>query len=220
MSQKEREDLFPASDVVGGVLVGGQSSRMGTNKALLQLEKTSFVERVWKTLAPFVVQRFLVTRHTFYLPSYPCLFDACERLGPIGAGWTLLRYARFVQSSFVLVLACDIPFISAPFLERLLLIRRNNDCLAWIPCEQKSGIEQNLCAIYSTKALPYFEKAIHEGVFALHRVIPREKKTFLFYDTQESALFFNLNTPQDLEQAKGIYSLCKEKKRGFPTPLF
>ncbi|MCR5815155.1 MAG: molybdenum cofactor guanylyltransferase [Desulfovibrio sp.] len=191
-------------DVLGIILTGGLSSRMGQNKALLTLEDgTTFLERTWQLLGHCVEARLLVTRSGTFSPRYSCLEDACERLGPAGGIMTALRFARDAGFSDVLVLACDTPFLTKELLERLLLAhaRRKPEILLTAFVNDHDCLE-SLCAVYAQASLPYFETALAKGRYGLQRVIPEAFVQRLIMTERDSRALYNVNTPEDLSRAR------------------
>ncbi|MBQ7617390.1 MAG: NTP transferase domain-containing protein, partial [Desulfovibrio sp.] len=104
----------PCSAILGVLLAGGEASRMGQNKALLSLGENSetFLARTYDLLGQVLESRIVVTRSANIYPNYPCVLDACERKGPLGALWTALRLARFFGHKAILAVACDQPFLT------------------------------------------------------------------------------------------------------------
>src|SRR5579864_5425717 len=117
--------LFP--NVEAFLLVGGKSSRMGRDKALLEINGAPLVQRAADLLAPLVSKITLVTSAT--VPAeptdtnrysnfgLPTLTDRWPNAGPLGGIATALAAA---QSPWCLILACDMPFITNEWLTYLL----------------------------------------------------------------------------------------------------
>ena len=92
------------------VLAGGQSRRMGRDKALLQLGDQTLIERVLAAAHPLGYPRLIIGDPAAYahlgLPVHP---DRHPGLGPLGGLYTALS----TTDAPVLLLACDLPFLTS-----------------------------------------------------------------------------------------------------------
>src|ERR1700758_3718281 len=86
------------------VLAGGLSSRMGRDKSRLRLGSRTMPGMIRTTTSKLLLRTRVIRR------------DSVARCGPIGGILTALNCSR---ADVVFVLACDMPFISAPLLRRL-----------------------------------------------------------------------------------------------------
>src|SRR4051812_1586009 len=97
--------------IEGFILVGGASSRMGTDKARLELDGRSFVERISAALA-CVTERVSVvgaregTSAAWALPVVP---DVYAKWGALGGLHGALAACR---APWAAVIACDLPFVT------------------------------------------------------------------------------------------------------------
>lgn len=120
------------------VTIGGRTILDRQRAALAALGATPAL--VAPDPAPFATSGLAVT---------PDLVDA----GALGALYTALATAR---TRYVLAIAGDLPFVTAPFLAALL--ERRHDAEAVIPAP--GGRPQPLCAVYATTAAPVLASAI------------------------------------------------------------
>jgi molybdopterin-guanine dinucleotide biosynthesis protein A len=118
--------------LVGGILVGGQSQRMGRAKALLEWRGSTFVERIADRLAA-VVPEVVLLGSAACLPSriaaLPTIADAPGVRGPLAG---LLAAFALRPDSAWLVLTCDQPCLTPATLNWLIAGRRR-DRLAVLP---------------------------------------------------------------------------------------
>ena len=100
------------------ILAGGQSQRMGRDKALLPIGQQTLVQRVIDAADPLGDEHLLISNN----PSshgelgWPLQTDEQAGLGPIGGLFTALLHT---QSETLLLLACDLPHLNTPFLRFL-----------------------------------------------------------------------------------------------------
>ena len=92
------------------ILAGGLSRRMGRNKASVRVGRLTLLQRVRKTAAELRLPIRVIRR------------DLVPRCGPLGGIYTGLITSRAAAELFV---ACDMPFIEAQFLRKLIDRFRN-----------------------------------------------------------------------------------------------
>ena len=94
----------------GVVLAGGKSSRMGRDKALVQVEGITLLDRAIEQLRPHAKEVLVIGDPARYTPIHAHVVPDDEPgNGPLGGLVTALAHARYVR---VLVLACDMPNIT------------------------------------------------------------------------------------------------------------
>jgi molybdenum cofactor guanylyltransferase len=138
--------------LVGGILVGGLSRRMGRAKALLEWRGSTFVERIADLLAAVVPEVVLLGTATGLpaeISALPAVADAPGARGPLAG---LLAAFAFRPDSAWLVLTCDQPRLT-PATLRWLIGERRSDRLAVLPRLVTSRIEP-FPGIYEPACLP------------------------------------------------------------------
>jgi molybdopterin-guanine dinucleotide biosynthesis protein A len=191
-------------EVEGFILVGGASSRMGTNKALLEVGGLNFVERIHAALASITTKTNLVGAKKEYptWPLLPVVTDVHVKWGALGglhAGLTACR------AQWAAIVACDLPFVTGELFVRLASLRENFDAIVPV---QPDGRLQPLCALYRTA--PCRERA--EGLITAGEHRPRalldavntRRVGFCELSDLDTAdrFFINVNTPQDYARAR------------------
>jgi molybdenum cofactor guanylyltransferase len=200
-------------DLEAFVLIGGRSSRLGSDKAFAELGGMTLAQRAARTSE----EAFSDVRVTFVAASDSQFgFDAAARLArPVVAdlrpgfgAWsgvhTALAYAR---SEWVFVLACDYPFVT-PRLLTCLASFAKSDQHAVAPV-QPDGRLQPLCALYRASMIgPQMEIAFDAGrqlpplrVFIEGKNIRRVASDEYSDAGDADKLFLNINTPEDLARA-------------------
>jgi len=198
----------PRLDVEGFILVGGASSRMGTNKSGLLLNGKTTVSLISEALRPVTskvsVVGTSVEATSSGLPSVP---DLHKHWGPLGGIQAALRAC---ETQHCLVIACDLPFVTSEFFAHLLQIESDEDPTpaAVVPL-QSDGRPQPLSAVYKKACLAAAEKSIalgeHSPRAMLDKIETRYVKFSEFANLSGSEhFFFNLNRPEDYERAKDI----------------
>ena len=192
-------------EIEGFILVGGASSRMGTNKALLELGGRNFVERIHAALSSIATKTCLVgPRDKFadWPAMLPIVPDVHVEWGAFGGLHGALAACR---AEWAAVVACDLPFVTGELFVRLASLRQNFDTV--VPL-QPDGRTQPLCALYRTTICrPLAEELIaaeeRRPRALLERVRTRLADFSELSDLKGSSDFFiNINTPGDHADAK------------------
>jgi len=138
----------PASGIAkpaGFVLCGGKSSRMGQNKALLDLGGVPLVVRVANRLKPFCSEVYLVagSPEPYHSFGFPILVDEYPGEGPLGALVTILDLAA---AEWNVVLSCDLAAAEPGPIEALIQDALEDGGRAVIP--QSATGPEPLHAVY------------------------------------------------------------------------
>jgi molybdenum cofactor guanylyltransferase len=184
------------------VLAGGLSTRMGRDKAFLQLGGLTLLERALEvaTSATGTAARIVGQAGKFGIFG-TVIEDVYPDCGPLGG-----IHAALAQTStdLNLMLAVDLPFVRLEFLSFLLAQARKATAIAVVP--RAGGGLQPLCAVYRRSFGEVAERSLRAGrnkVEALFREVqtqivePQELKQNNFSEE----MFRNLNTPEEWEEA-------------------
>jgi len=101
------------------ILAGGQSSRMGRDKAWLELDRQPLIIRAANTIRALDINEvFILGRAGVDYSSVGCpvLLDAEPGLGPLAG---IERALEVLDAAMLLVLAVDLPGMTTPFLRKL-----------------------------------------------------------------------------------------------------
>lgn len=136
------------ASLYGLVLAGGRSSRMRADKAALNYHGRSQLEWALELLAPRVERAFVSVRPDQVddpvRARFAQILDRQQDLGPIAG--ILAAQAEYPQAAW-LVLACDLPFLTAETLSHLVASRRpERSAVAYR--SSHDGLPEPLCAIY------------------------------------------------------------------------
>lgn len=185
------------------LLAGGESRRMGCDKAQLFFHGTTFLEHLSFEMSCFP-EKILSVRHTgLSLPGFKTVEDCHPSCGALGGICTALHSCH---SDYLLVLGCDMPRYPA-VLARYLCSFLDDGCDACLPVD-RSGRIHPIGGIYAKKTAPALERQILSGNYRLMhalktldvRQIPLSGTAF-----PDTALA-NINTPQEYD------ALLREEK--------
>jgi molybdopterin-guanine dinucleotide biosynthesis protein A len=197
-----------SAGIVGIVLAGGESRRMGRDKAALALGGATLAAGAAQRLATVCPEVAVADRGRRLVPGFPSLADGPGR-GP-AAG--LLGAARAYPGRPLLALACDLPHVPVPLLAELA----RQEGADWVVPRWSGGVEP-LCALWGARALARLEARMARGVYALWSLADEEDLAIRWLDEDRlaafgppGALFLNVNTPEELERARRLSGLTPE----------
>jgi molybdopterin-guanine dinucleotide biosynthesis protein A len=124
-------------------------------------------------------------------PELPGIPDLHPGEGPLGGILTALHHS---STEWNLIVACDMPGLSAEFLEQLLAEAGRTEAAILLPYGP-DGRPEPLCAVWRRRALPDLEAAFSRGVRKVTAAL--DGLAVARFDVAETAVFQNVNTPQD-----------------------
>jgi molybdopterin-guanine dinucleotide biosynthesis protein A len=149
-------------EMTGIVLAGGQSRRMGRDKALLEVGGVPMIRRVVETLRSVCVDVLIVTKtpETYADLDVRVVADAYPQQAPLAGLCTGLGLAA---TPWVFAAACDLPMLSAAAVRRLAALAPGYDAV--VP--RLRGRWHPLHAVYATAVRAEFERRLRAGTLAL-----------------------------------------------------
>lgn len=181
----------------GVLLAGGKSTRMGQDKALLEVDGKPLLLHGVERLKPHVRELYVIGDPRLYGHLWPAVMaDEIPGLGPLGGIVTAMGAARHDR---LLVLAVDVPGVNAALLERLTR-ELPDDADALVP--RHAGQLEPMVAAYHRRCLPAFMGQIKGSRLSMHGALAQVRTAFLNIDPGANGwpedLFRNLNSPDDL----------------------
>lgn len=189
------------------IQAGGGSRRTGSDKALLPLAGKPLIQHVLMHIDGLGDDILITTNRpqNYTFLGVRLVSDPVPGLGTLNGLHTALNAAH---GAHVLVLACDMPFVSRPLLEHMINLAPQADVI--VP--HQSGEFEPLHAIYKVQTcLPAIEAALAAGEKRLISFFPKvdvlsvEGSDLARLDPRGLS-FYNINTLEDLEQAERILS--------------
>lgn len=204
MFKKSSQDTSRPFPLTGAVLTGGESKRLGFNKAFAEVGGRPMVERVLEVLGGLFEEVIIVTLEgELYEPlGYPVYKDLLPGGNALAGIHTALSVASNDKS---FLCACDMPFLNPRLIARLVELSEEADVV--VP-KSEAGLEP-LHAVYSKSCLPAIEGSIAKGELKLtcyfeEVAVRRVEGEELGALDAEGLSFFNVNTAQDLLRAEAL----------------
>ncbi len=198
--------------MIGGVntafvLAGGKSTRMGTDKAFLRWGNETLLQRMLQLTRSVTSEVCIVGDATKFCPFAPTIEDSFRDQGPLGGIHAALCSSK---SDLNLIVAVDLPFVTAAFLKYLSGRAQESEAIVIVP--RAAERLQPLCAVYRRQFAAVAEESLKrqknkiDPLFSMvsTRVIEAREMTAAGFSPE---MFRNVNTPEDMEEAKRVLSL-------------
>ena len=210
----------PGNDAAGFVLAGGQSSRMGHDKALLFFAGRPLFTRALSILQSAGLSASIAGAQPAALSSLqaraPIIHDDQPHRGPLSGICAAISSA---SARYAVFLPVDLPFMSASLLLYLLHHARVTGRAVTVP--SVNGFAQTFPAVLDRVLLPGLQAALnssHQGCFSAFRTatarlglpisvvavefLVQSGQVFHPHGLPPVRWFFNLNSPSDLKRAE------------------
>ncbi len=146
------------TNITGIILAGGKSSRMGSDKALMQFNGKTFLEHVVCALKPLVDDILIVSDNPMHEGfGYSRVLDTIKDAGPLSAIHAGLTHSSTEKN---LLLSCDVPLIETSVLEFLIENLEEEIDVIQLTNKEKSI---PLVALYKKRVAPYFFTLLKQG---------------------------------------------------------
>ncbi len=182
-------------ELTGAVLAGGRSRRFGTNKALFAVGGQTMLERSIALLQPLCGE-VLLSASAENAGAYASLGiktvpDGRAGCGPVGGLETLLTVA---EGSWLLVLTCDMPFISPATLQELL--RHCHEGRQAVAFRLADGSKMPFPLLIGKDALPAVKVQMAADNLRMKALL--ERLDCLWLKAEDAGEFANINRMEDL----------------------
>lgn len=183
------------------VLAGGKSTRMGRDKALLELEGETLLERALKRAGAVTPRTFIVGGAGKFANFGDVVEDVYPERGPLGAIHAALECS---QTEWNLMLAVDMPFMKEEFLRWMTAVARWGNATVTVP--QVGGKLQPLCGVYRKAFAGVAQRSLERGENKIDRLFSEVTTRVIEESDLKSAGFFrdlfrNVNTQEEWEAA-------------------
>ncbi|MBI4469061.1 MAG: molybdenum cofactor guanylyltransferase [Acidobacteria bacterium] len=195
----------PDATITVFIQAAGHSSRMGREKARLEVGGLAVIDRVIGAARAMSDSIVIVCKDdaAFNRERISILPDPDPGKGPLHALQLALEASG---TDWVLNLACDLPFISGAFLQ---LLASHASCWQAVVPLDREGQSQPLCALYHRSAIAEVRALLQEGELRIRPVFERVKTRTLPFGRfshlpNATYFFFDMNTPAHYHEAVRI----------------
>ncbi len=183
------------------ILVGGKSSRMGSDKAQLIYQNKTFLEHITKALIPLEITLSINPSQKQY-KAYKTVIDHNLNIGPI-SGFKAIMDST--SSEYTLICSCDLPLISQELVSYFI--------------GQASIYQKSVVAVIDGKIMPTFgiyhkdianiiNQQIRNGNYRLTSLLEAIKPHYLEIPSCFAFELQNINTMSDYQKLVSPYVFC------------
>ena len=183
------------------LFAGGESRRMGTDKATLTLNGEPLWSRQIRILRELHPSKVIISarnKSDWHPLDIEVVLDESPSRGPLSG---LAAVLERIQTTHLLALAVDLPRMTSAHLKKLWALVEPG--IGLVP--QNDGLGEPLCAIYPAEAINVAREALSKEDVSLRRFIKTlaDQKRIHFYTVtqSESPLYQNANTPEEWKRA-------------------
>lgn len=176
-----------------GILAGGRSTRMGVNKAFLELENESFLKRLTKEFNGESIILSAAQKGIYESDEYRVVYDTRDDFGPMEGIYQILKHA---DKDYVFICAVDMPFVKKDIADYLYeFVSSDTD----VVCMTDEDRIHPLCAIYSVKILDKIEQLLNEGRLRLRDILDNVRTKYVAIEKScfDKKCIKNINTKEE-----------------------
>jgi len=203
-------------NILGAILAGGQSKRMGKDKLFLELNNKKLIEHTIDKVKKYLKKIIIITNQDnkfFFENNLTTVKDCIEgQLGPLVGILTAMKWAKenLSKCSWIATFPCDTPFFPESIIESFIEESEKKESL--ILCASSHGRKHNIFGLWS---LDLYEKLkddlINKKVRKVQDWTEKNKIKNLEFKFKDYDPFFNINTEEDLEFAKKLSKKIKNE---------
>jgi molybdopterin-guanine dinucleotide biosynthesis protein A len=177
------------------ILAGGKSSRMGSDKGMLSLNETVFIQHIINALKGASINTITIvsSNKNYDFLDYKRIEDIYPNKGPLGGIYTALTHTKTVQN---IILSVDIPLINADIISWMIAKNDEEKSVTQVKVLDKLN---PLIAIYNKNICAVFENYLEKNQLKLRAVIEEIPHQTLEVPQKWCALLQNINTKEDYQ---------------------
>ena len=203
-------------NILGAILAGGQSKRMGKDKIFLELNNKKLIEHTIDKVKKYLKDVIIITNKDnefFFKNNLTTVKDCIEgQLGPLVGILTAMKWAKesLNKCSWIATFPCDTPFFPESIIKSFIEESKKKESL--ILCASSHGRKHNIFGLWS---LDLYDKLkddlINKKVRKVQDWTEKNKIKNLEFKFKDYDPFFNINTEEDLEFAKKLNTKIKNE---------
>jgi len=203
-------------NILGAILAGGQSKRMGKDKLFLELNNKKLIEHTIDKVKKYLKKIIIVTNQDnefFFKNNLTTVKDCIEgQLGPLVGILTAMKWAKenLSKCSWIATFPCDTPFFPESIVKSFIEESKKKESL--ILCASSHGRKHNIFGLWS---LDLYDKLkndlINKKIRKVQDWTEKNKIKNLEFKFIDYDPFFNINTEEDLAFAKKLSTKIKNE---------
>ena len=206
------------NNILGAILAGGKSKRMGKNKLFLKLNNIALIDHTIQKVKKHLKDLIIISNqeNEFFTKNNLTTVKDCidGQLGPLAGILTAMKWAKenSPNCSWIATFPCDTPFFPENVILKFIEESKKKESL--ILCASSHGRKHNIFGLWS---IDLYDKLYNDLVNKKIRKVQDWTKTnnikSLDFKFKDYDPFFNINTLEDLEFAKKLNLKIKNEKK-------
>lgn len=191
--------MHPIENCTAVILTGGESKRMGSDKAATELQGKPLLRHVIEKIEP-LFSELLISVHVLRADlKHVQIVDDSEERGPMLG---IKRALEEANTDWVFVIACDMPFVSTMLIQELANKRESFEAVVPFVFDRP----QPLFGFYSKTCLTKMEARMKQGQRSMIRLLA-ELDTCLLSEQQVKAIDPQLKSLMSLDTAADVKNM-------------
>ena len=203
-------------NILGAILAGGQSKRMGKDKLFLEFNNKKLIEHTIDKVKKYLKKIIIITNQDnefFSKKNLTTVKDCIEgQLGPLVGILTAMKWAKenLSKCSWIATFPCDTPFFPKSIIESFIKESEKKESL--ILCASSLGRKHNIFGLWSIDLYDKLkDDLLNKKVRKVQDWTEKNKIKNLEFTFKDYDPFFNINTEEDLEFAKKLSNKIKNE---------
>ena len=196
-------------NILGAILAGGQSKRMGKDKLFLEINNKKLIEYTINKVKKYLTDLIIVTNtdNEFFLKNNLTTVKDCieGQLGPLVGILTAMKWAKENSSkySWIATFPCDTPFFPEIIIKNFIQESKKKESL--ILCASSHGRKHNIFGLWSLELYDKLKNdLVNKKIRKVQDWTEKNKIKNLEFKFKDYDPFFNINTEEDLKIAKQL----------------
>jgi len=203
-------------NILGAILAGGQSKRMGKDKLFLEFNNKKLIEHTIDKVKKYLKKIIIITNQDnefFFKNNLTTVKDCIEgQLGPLVGILTAMKWAKenLSKCSWIATFPCDTPFFPESIIKSFIEESEKKESL--ILCASSHGRKHNIFGLWSLDLYDKLKDDLtNNKVRKVQDWTEKNKIKNLEFKFKDYDPFFNINTEEDLEFAKKLSKKIKNE---------